>query len=72
MDKLDFKCCNDVTVAFEGKNINLRHTCAAMVTVVGSVCVCMCVHVCVCVCYPTSHLSNVYLSHKRYDLRNGQ
>ena len=48
--------------------INPRRACAARVTVVGSVCVC----VCVCVCYPTSHLSNVYSSHKRYDLPNGQ
>ena len=36
------------------------------VTVVGSVCLC------VCVCYLTSHFSNVCLSHKRYDLPNGQ
>ena len=33
-------------------------------TVVGSVCL--------CVCYLTSHFSNVRLSHKRYDLPNGQ
>ena len=28
--------------------------------------------VCVSVCYSTSHFSNVCLSHKRYDLLNGQ
>ena len=28
--------------------------------------------VCVSVCYLTSHFSNVRLSHKRYDLPNGQ
>ena len=32
----------------------------------------VCVSVCVCVCYLTSHFSNVRLSHKRYDLPNGQ
>ena len=35
-------------------------------TVVGSVCLCVCVSVL------TSHFSNVRLSHKRYDLPNGQ
>ena len=54
--------------------INPRRACAARVTVVGSVClcVCLCVSVCLCVCYLTSHFFNVRLSHKRYDLPNGQ
>ena len=36
------------------------------------VCVSVCLSVCLSVCYLTSHFSNVRLSHKRYDLSNGQ
>ena len=48
--------------------VNPRRACAARVTVVGSVCV----FVCLSVCYSTSRFSNVYSSHKRYDLLNGR
>ena len=43
-----------------------RRACATRVTVVGSV------SVCVSVCYSTFRFSNVYSSHKRYHLLNGQ
>ena len=52
--------------------INPRRACAARVTVVGSVCLRVCVSVCLSVCYLQSRFSNVYSSHKRYDLLNGR